>query len=107
MDGLDRYLERKYLRRVRHDAKYRMRIRGSRLKELVSEFGLDHLLKGDDPLLKISGSILSTPAANSCTHARGVVMPIRPLALKWGTVFAVGAPSSFSIRGAVSRYQDH
>jgi hypothetical protein len=29
-----------------------MRIRGSRLREVVAEFGLDHLLKGDDPLFE-------------------------------------------------------
>lgn len=50
MSWLHDYLERKYVRRCLTDAKYRMRVNGSRLKEIVAELGLHHIFPATDPL---------------------------------------------------------
>lgn len=52
MFWLTDYLRRKYVRECFLDSKYRMRINGTHIKEIISKLGLNHLFSKNDPLFE-------------------------------------------------------
>lgn len=79
MSWLYKYLERKIIRQCFLDVKYRMKINGSRLREIVNELGLIHLFDSDDILFaELSYYAIKPPGIGmvykcwDCNYANGL-----------------------------------